>query len=125
MGLESFNVAPDNKGGRPSKEEEEESNTRRVDSAHTMDDDTEEYWSEMFNKHVAGSEPSAEELMKIASDTHLLSRTVKMKLTEFGVYEYDQFVGMDPTDGKVDDSPFGGSSSGSGSGLASIVNNAK
>lgn len=123
MGLESFRVAPDNKGGRPEKEEEEEQYVRRLEDAHTMDDDTEEYWQDLFDRHVSGDEPTPSEVMGMCNETVLLDRTVKQKLTRFGVYEYDEFKGTLPTAGKQDGT--GGKSSEPSSGLLAAVENAK
>lgn len=118
MGLDNFDIAPDNKGGRKKKEESEESDYKgeywEGDAFHTEHRlPPEDYWRTMFDRHVEGDEPTGSELKEICKDTCLLPRTVKSKLVKYNICEFPEFV--EEEEQKEDES----------SGLASLVNNAK
>lgn len=92
MGLEKFKVAPDNKGGRKSGSTVENPEIQTIESAYTLEKDSEEWWEELYMKITGLGEPTRDDIKEMAERTHLLSRTVKQKLTEHGVYEYDEYV---------------------------------
>lgn len=94
MGLDNFDIAPDNRGGRKQGEGEEEYG-RRIQEAFTVDDDTEGFWSEQYGTVVGLGEPDDSHITELAGKLHLLPRTVKQKLTEHEVYEFDGFVAQE------------------------------
>lgn len=91
MGLDNFNVAPNNMGGR-SKGSEDEEDVRRVNTAHTFQKDSEEFWEEQYATVVGMRDPEDRHIRELADKLHLLPRTIKSKLTEYGVYEYEEYV---------------------------------
>lgn len=118
MGLDSFNVAEDNKGGRKPTQESEDFERTRIEDAHTLHKCSEEYWEEQLEKHSGGDKPSPEEMRAICEAAHVSDRTVKSKLDEYGIYDYD--VSPDVTEES------GGSSDGrkEDSALFNVVKNA-
>lgn len=93
MGIEDFKVAPDNKGGRPSKEEQEEEHTglQHVGDPFYHAKDSEEYWQEIWDSNVDGEEPTSREIASICDYTHLFPWDVKVYVEKWGIYEFDWF----------------------------------
>lgn len=94
MGIEDFRVAPDNKGGRPTKEEQEEeehSGLRSVGDPFYPAKDTEEYWREIWDRYVDGEDPSSQDIASICDYTHLFPWDVKVYIEKWGIYEFDWF----------------------------------
>lgn len=90
MGLENFDIAPDNRGGR--KDDEEDEYGRKVSGAFTGDDDTEDFWKKQYGTVIGLGDPNESHIMELADNLHLLTRTVKQKLTEHEVHEFEEFV---------------------------------
>lgn len=123
MGLENFNVAPDNKGGRPSKEETEKETEKSEDGAfyvgHKLS--PEEYWNQLYDDYVEGEEPDSEEITEMAREAVVLPRTVKSQLAEHGIYTCSGYESVEkvksssPDDVEVEQK----------SGLQGLIQNAK
>lgn len=126
MGLEAFDIAEDNKGGRKPKEEDEEEDYggRKLHGNAYYEGEgiePEEYWEDIYQRHVSDDKPTKDEIQSIAHESILLPRTVKEKLTEFELYEYEEFV-----ESNVEDSPTNlDVDNEAESGLKGLVSNAK
>lgn len=123
MGLDQFNVAPDNNGGRPEGSKEDRGySTRETDHGDPMTmDHGEDYLNDIMDRFVEGDKPTDEEMKKITDYTHLLPRSVKVELDKHGIVDYPEIR----WDGKKKSStPFFGSSSEEEEkgGIFSIVN---
>lgn len=92
MGLENFNIAPDNKGGRKPGSGEEQPEPDVIQSAYTMEKDTEQWWQEVADTHVSGDHPTRAEMVRICQDLHILPRTAKQMFTIHGIFDYEEFV---------------------------------
>lgn len=147
MGLEDFNIAPDNKGGRKKKEEKQDNSprTRMVDGeAFTMEDDTKEWWQEQLRAEVVeqSGDNIEEKIPTLAGYVFMNPVSVRIKLEEHEIHEtdWDQYVEDHPVYeedqrildhlGEVDNSSssstdFLSSEESEDSGLASLVKDAK
>lgn len=154
MGLEAFDIAPDNKGGRKEKDdEEEEQYGRRVEGTFNPEVDTEEWWRERIEE-VCGElnedddfETNADKIGDLASATAEFPVDVRKRLHKHGIFETDWEEVLDYYPDHVLDSRYPGYDGGNysptvesdpwkssvdipntgspDSGLASIVENAK
>lgn len=122
MGLDAFNVAPDNKGGRKKKEEtddqgfSEERDPGYEHDALTIEKDTEEYWQDLFDRFVTGEEPNNEELVQLVAWTQTNPRTVKTKMYEYDIWtaeDIDDIMWEPPTKAEAILGKLGSGSSGS------------
>lgn len=97
MGIESFNIAPDNKGGRPKKEEQETvGKSRSYGDAYTPYKADEDWWREKINESVDGSEINTDDfdqfvqdMMQLADHVHTSTIEVEKLLDEAGVVDID------------------------------------
>lgn len=128
MGLDSFDIAPDNTGGRPSGSNDSDgSNPERSETAHTLHKEGEEYWQEAWDIFVAGDEPEQHEMRQLCQYSKLLPHAVKQRLTEHGICEFSM------EERRERDEPDMSTSSNSNttddelgsSGLSGLVNDAK
>lgn len=92
MGLENFNIAADNKGGRKPGSGEEKPDPTIIETAYTRKKDSEDWWQQVWDDYVSYDEPTRGEMMRICNDLHVLPRTVKQKFTEYGLFEYEEFM---------------------------------
>lgn len=91
MGLDAFNIAPDNKGGRKKKEEKDRipQPSARVENALILERDNEDYWRELVVKHSDGNKPEGQSMAAICNEAQVMPRTVRWKLHEHGIFEYE------------------------------------
>lgn len=117
MGLEKYNIAPDDKGGRPEKEEEEGDLARDAvgEKALTIDNDDESYWQEMYDEYG--------NITLICHHASVLPRTAKRKMSEHGIGDWDFEPKPDPSPSKSKSSIT--DKGDSNSGFAAIINDAK
>lgn len=89
MGLEEFNVAPDNKGGRPEKTEEEQNGREAIGL--TMEKyNSQEYWKSLLQQSWNGSEITVEAMSEMTEETVLLPHTVISKLMEHEIVDQSE-----------------------------------
>jgi len=138
MGLEAFNVAPDNNGGRKKKEETEEEKHRRFSHEEAFNGSHgKEFWQKLWNRYHADSKTIHEVLEQISEHAAVLPRTAVTQMQEEDVVDFTEYADeSDPVaeymqamkrDKERKSSPsFGGKSIDDNSGgLANIINNAK
>lgn len=138
MGLDEFNIAPDNTGGRPEKDEQEEEEVAdrpgpgyEVDPL-TRENDSEEFFQDLWDEFVSGDEPTSEEIGNMAARASILTITLKLKMAEYGIWEADDLNEIRWGGSKKRSSSSssgelfseGSDSDEESSGLASLVNNA-
>lgn len=80
--------AGESKGGRPKEVSKGPPETRG--NPFTRGDDNEEYWQEVWDNNVGGDEPSMEEIASMSDYSAVMPWVVMSKLTEHGIYEFDQ-----------------------------------
>lgn len=110
MGLNDLDGmdVPDNKGGRPSKTEED-SNGRKYDGdALTLDKDSEDWWRVKFNNFKNDYNDVDEAIQALSDHVAVFTREVRVTLDDYGIYETDweEWIEQYPTykdDGKVRD----------------------
>lgn len=149
MGIQDFNVAPDNKGGRPPKSEQEKEEEKGIVKGRPyVDSEADEEWWEEVLDHVVGEgsvpgdsiESKSKHITDISDYTHLQPPEVWKQLEEHEMVdvdwdEYKEVYGTSGTDSRI---PGVGSEPGSGSfssgssesettatGLKSIIDAAK
>jgi len=90
MGLDSFNVAEDNKGGRPEGSTEKRNFAPQVaEYGEPMTiDHGEEYLQKLMDKFVEGDKPTDEEMGKMCDYAHLLPRSMRSELKKHDVVDY-------------------------------------
>jgi len=117
MGLNSFNVAPDNQGGRPEGSKEDRGySSRESDTGHAMTiEHGEEYLKGLLEKFVEGDRPTSEEMGKMSHYSHLLPRSLKVEFHQHGILDYPDALWTKPdtttspdTSGSDDDENKGG-----------------
>lgn len=125
MGLENFNIAPDNKGGRKPKEERDENPYRNVEGEPYTMEHGKDYWKRVWHRFVEGTEADDDEMAMMAHFTHCLPNTVKQNLHEHDIAEYPDSIADLP--GKKSRFSTGGSGStvDEDSTFASIIDAAK
>lgn len=103
MGLEAFDIAPNNNGGR--KKKTEEKRTVNYEDAFVLEDDSEEFWRQLLNKHSITGKPEGEEMVELCVELHILPRTIESKLHKHEIFEYEWMKsqkmrekGFDPED---------------------------
>lgn len=97
MGLEQFDVAPDNKGGRPESEEEGEENQGRAHGRSLVIDSVDDEWWEEVLEEVLGRktlpcddyQEFARATMRLADYTHSLGHSVWFSLRKEGAGDVD------------------------------------
>lgn len=91
MGIEDFKVVQDNRGGRPTKEEQEDSHRgiSQVGDPFYPEKDTKQYWQNLIDRFVAGTTPDADEVASICDHTHLFPWDVKMYLEKHGICSFE------------------------------------
>lgn len=97
MGIEDFKVAPDNPGGRPTKEErEEEDGLRDMYGDPYTPNKGDEWWEEKIDEVLASSEIPTDDFgdfvdaTRILSDwTHISTIEVWKQLKEYELAEFD------------------------------------
>jgi hypothetical protein len=94
MGLEAFNIKPDNNGGR-SKKEEMLSRERANKLALTKEKDTKKFWEKLVDKHANGEKPEGQRMAAICGEVQTLPITVRRKLHEHGIFEYEEIEEID------------------------------
>jgi hypothetical protein len=90
MGLEAFDVAPDNKGGRKESRSADNRQSKSFDRALTLSKDSESYWRQLLNEHSIAGKPEGADMAILCNETQLLPRTVRSKLHEHGIFEYEE-----------------------------------
>lgn len=135
MGLDNFNVAPDNKGGRKKEEEKEKKSRESPHEEPYTRGHGEEYWEDLWNQYNTDDRTLNEVIAKIGEHSALLGRTVVNKLQDDDVVDFheldteNEFIleYLDTRERKTKSSSSSTtfSSDDSGSGLAGLVNNAK
>lgn len=128
MGLDSFNIAPDNTGGRPKgNDDSDSSEPQRHETAHTLDKEGKEYWEEVWSIFVSGDEPEDGDMRRICQYTQLLPHTVKQRLTEHDLYEFTQEERRerDEPDMNIEQSSNSSDDESRSSGLSSLIDDAK
>lgn len=125
MGLEKYNVAPDDKGGRPEKEEEDYKRRGRADDPLTQDKDNKEFLQSKWDDIVSGDEATSSEIQTLCSMLAILPRTLKEKVKEYGIGEFDGDEETEYSDMPEETSATFGDGEDSSSGFASIIENAK
>lgn len=121
MGLDKFNIAPDNKGGRKPKEKRDEEEFRGVEGEPYIKDHGEDYWRKVWHKFVEGTEAGDQEMAKMARYTSCLPITVKQNLHEYDIAEYPDAMPDLSGGGRFSSS----SALDDDSGLAAVINDAK
>lgn len=97
MGIESFNIAPDNKGGRPTKDEQETvGRDRGYGDPYTPYKASKEWWEEKVEEAVDGGEINTEDydqfvedIIQLSDYVHTVSIEVEKMLDEAGVVDID------------------------------------
>lgn len=126
MGLDEFNIAPDNKGGRPEKTEEE-SDTKNGYGISIEDYNSEEYWESLLEDNWDGSEITFDAMKGMCAQTHMLPQSIVSKLMEHDVVDGDELGEyLDMYEHQTSAPSFSSGSSYSDSGtLSSIIDAAK
>lgn len=101
MGLNDLNGMdiPDNKGGRPSKDDNEEQHARiAAGDPHTLDKDEEDWWYQKYTKYVMEADSVDEAITLIAENTFVNPIEIRKKLDEFGIHEtdWDNYIDTHP-----------------------------
>lgn len=125
MGLEKFNIAEDNKGGRKPKNKREDPK-RSAEGEPYVGDHGEDFWRKIWHKFVEGTEATDSEMADMAEYTHSLPQTVKQNLHQYDIADYPEVIADLPGKSRTFSTT---STSSSGdeeeSGLASVINAAK
>lgn len=124
MGLDHYDIAPDDRGGRPEEEEEDYSRTPMGEEPLTTENDTESFWEKILDRFVTGDKPDDDELAQISHYCSILPRTARNKLEEHGFCEFGETkepIDPDMSEQTTSDITKGGSDSG----FAAIINDAK
>lgn len=90
MGLQDFNVAPDNKGGRKKKEKSDEDNGRDTHGNPADLSWDREQWLSVYNKYCPGGHMTPEAMGEICHHTHYLESSVKFFLTDYEIHEFEE-----------------------------------
>lgn len=90
MGLDQFNVAEDNKGGRKPTQESEEFERVKLDEAHTLVKCSEDYWNRLIKQECGVGKPEGEDITRLCRVTHLRPESVKEKIHDYELYEYPE-----------------------------------
>lgn len=115
MGIDSFNIAPDNKGGRPSKEEQEEEETveRYSGRVYVASEADENWWKETINElfggidlHTLDKEELRDKITELSDFTHTNPVEIRKELEEHKLIgdEWEEYVEQSPDhtlDGRV------------------------
>lgn len=125
MGLQNFNITPDDKGGRPSKSENSKRKARNPGEAYCAHKHGEDYWKRVYLKFVDGKEVSDEEMATMCEYTQSLPHIIKKQLQDHGIHDFglEEWTGSKASSTSTSSST--SSSSSSNSGFGAIIENAK
>lgn len=84
---------PPNKGGRPPKEPEEETDRTPANSDPFTLEDGEEYWEEVWSKFYDESKELRFVIAEVCDYTHTLGRTVVTHIQKHDLYDFSQHEG--------------------------------
>lgn len=126
MGLDEFNIAPDNKGGRPEKTEDNEEPQDYFGPSHD-EYSSEEYWESLLEDNWNGSEITFDAMKAMCAESHMLPQSVVSKLVDNDIVDTDQLGEyLDMYEHETNTPSFSSGSSYSDSGtLSSIIDAAK
>lgn len=94
MGLDQLDGmdTPDNKGGRPPKEEQETKRSRTPDGDPlTIKTDREDWINHKFNVHLGDTEDEDEDeaIISMANELHVHPIVIRKRLEQYDIYETD------------------------------------
>jgi hypothetical protein len=137
MGLEEFDIAPDNKGGRKKKSEQEDEVQREPIGLSSGEYNSEEYWKSLLEEYWNGEKLTFDAMQSMCHDTHMLPTTICDKFIEFDLLsrrelgEYEDDYTHTPTGTQSVFSSFGAGDDSDdedyddSGGLSNIINAAK
>lgn len=125
MGLQNFNITPEDKGGRPSKSERGKRTARNPGEAYCAHKHGEDYWKRVYMKFVDGGEVGNEEMKDICEYAQTLPHTAKRQLQDHGIHDFglEEWTGSKAS--STSSTTKSSSSSSSNSGFGAIIENAK